>query len=210
MLVKLFALILILVFSFGCFGAGEIEEPVEFEIVKKDVFTSLDENSIQKIKENVEKNDFDFLKNEKLQEVQSLDLSNTSISDISPIKELENLRELNISNTAVKDVSEVTNLTKLRRLNISNTQVKDISKLKDLRSLDVLVIDSLEITDLSVLLEFRNLLVLSIKNTPASNFNPIYRLRNLDLLFISGPNVTEEVCNTLNQRLSDTKIICEY
>jgi Leucine-rich repeat (LRR) protein/predicted MPP superfamily phosphohydrolase len=70
----------------------------------------------------------------------SLDLSSTTTSNLSPLAPSPNLRTLNLSNTRIHDLSSVARLKGLRSLNLGVTPVEDLSPLlglKELRFLDL-------------------------------------------------------------------------
>ncbi|MBL7817984.1 MAG: hypothetical protein JNL70_23445 [Saprospiraceae bacterium] len=64
--------------------------------------------------------------------MQVLDLSDTQVSDLSPLKDLVNLQGLRIYNTQVSDLNPLKELVNLQQLWIYNTQVSDLSPLKGL------------------------------------------------------------------------------
>jgi Leucine-rich repeat (LRR) protein len=71
-----------------------------------------------------------------LESVESLDLSGTSVSEISLwVGRLKSIKVLDISNTNVKDISMLAELTNLEMLDISETDVNDISILAKLPQL---------------------------------------------------------------------------
>jgi energy-coupling factor transporter ATP-binding protein EcfA2 len=66
-----------------------------------------------------------------------IDLTQTQVTDISPLKDLKNLRELDLNQTQVTDISPLKDLKELWRLDLNQTQVTDISPLKDLKNLKI-------------------------------------------------------------------------
>jgi hypothetical protein len=65
----------------------------------------------------------------KLTEVRGLNLANTLISDLSPLKDIPWLRGLNLYKTLVTDISPLRELNKLRFLRLDGTLVSDLSPL---------------------------------------------------------------------------------
>jgi len=61
-----------------------------------------------------------------------LDLSNTKITDITPIQYLSKLVWINLDKTKVSDISPLSKLTNLRWISIEHTKVSDISPLLSL------------------------------------------------------------------------------
>ena len=59
--------------------------------------------------------------------VRAVAISNTQVSDISPVAELKNLKFLSLNGTHVSNLSPLAELKKLETLGLTVTQVSDIS-----------------------------------------------------------------------------------
>lgn len=81
--------------------------------------------------------------------IQKLDISGTSISNITPLRELKRLEMLIISNTYVRDVSALPNL---KVLDIGSQHIPDISMMCNLHTLITLSTRICDITTLSNLM----------------------------------------------------------
>ena len=97
-----------------------------------------------------------------------LDLSGTSISDLSPIVNLTKLESLDLMETSVSDISPLTNFVTLQSLNLMGTSVSDISPIVALTALQSL-----------------NLL-----GTPASDHVPIMNLRDIQSLELGNAQIS--------------------
>ena len=65
----------------------------------------------------------------------SLGLSNTQVSDLSPLAELKNLETLTLNDTQVSDLSSLAELKDLKTLRLNDTAVIDLLPLAELKSL---------------------------------------------------------------------------
>ena len=77
----------------------------------------------------------DVLTTEDYEKTTVLDLSDTKLSDLAPVKELKNLQRLDLSRTAVSDLTPIKELKGLQELYLSGTQVSNIEPLKGLTNL---------------------------------------------------------------------------
>lgn len=68
----------------------------------------------------------------------SLDLSSTSTSDVSPLITSTSIRSINLAQTRVQDLSSLARLKGLQSLNLSYTSVQDLSPLSALKNLQFL------------------------------------------------------------------------
>jgi len=55
-----------------------------------------------------------------------LTISNTNITDLTPISKLEKLEKLNISSLEISEIPRIFNVSKLKELDISNTKIKEL------------------------------------------------------------------------------------
>ncbi|MET0397313.1 MAG: leucine-rich repeat domain-containing protein [Longimicrobiaceae bacterium] len=121
----------------------------------------------------------------------SLDISITEVSDLSPLRELTSLTSLSIRSTEVSDLSPIRDLTSLASLDIAITQMSDLSPLRDLTSLRSLDISNTEVSDLSPLRELTSLTALHIPNTQVSDLSPLRDLTSLASLDTSDTQVSD-------------------
>lgn len=81
-----------------------------------------------------------FLNN--LDQLTTLDLSNSNISDISFLKNFIHLLVLDFSNNNISNISPLINLTQLEKLSLQNNQIQDISSLENLTKLHTLTLNN--------------------------------------------------------------------
>lgn len=104
-------------------------------------------------------------------QIESIQLSNTPITTLTPVKELYNLRVLDISGTQVTDFLPLSGAIELNTLNISQTVVKDLGFAKNLYKLKEL----------------------SFEDTEVHSLDPIRSLTNLRLVYADNSGITDEV-----------------
>ena len=134
--------------------------------------------------------------------LQSLDLSNTGITNINIINDLVNywisekddieLIELNISNNGLTDdkVEGIKNIIPLQKLYVAGNNITDISGYTNLTSLNTLDISSNQIEDISALSNLNALRTLYMNNNKIYNIEPISRL-SVTVLEFSGNKVSD-------------------
>ncbi len=105
--------------------------------------------------------------------LESLDLSQNAVSDISPLAGLTKLTVLSLAGNPVTDVAPLAKLTNLKLLILSNCQSDDYSALANLVNLQVLLLDNSTIRDLSPLAALTILRQLSLANTSVDDLSPL-------------------------------------
>lgn len=100
-----------------------------------------------------------------LENLQELDLSWTSIQDLSALSNLINLKELDLCGLPVDDIAILANLSKLERLELDDTPVENIEALAHLKNLEYLDLSDSKVSDLSSLAELTNLQLLDLADT---------------------------------------------
>lgn len=114
------------------------------------------------------------------------------IVDISCLKYAENLNDCSLSNTNVSDLTPIAGLKNLKRLYIYNDEkVTDISALKDLTQLTILDISETKVTDITSLATLENLERLDISKTDIINISAIGKLKDLKWLNMDDTKVTD-------------------
>ena len=86
-----------------------------------------------------------------LTSLNTLNLSNNSISDISTLENLTSLTELYLSDNSISDISTLSGLTQLTHLDLSSNSITDISALSGMTSMTNLHLSRNSLTDLSAL-----------------------------------------------------------
>ncbi len=87
----------------------------------------------------------------KLTRLETLNLSNNSISSIRGLKKLDRLRVLHLNNNEIEDITPLSELDDLEELYLSNNRIQDVQPLADLYLLDTLDLHANQIRDLSPL-----------------------------------------------------------
>jgi len=85
--------------------------------------------------------------------LRSIDLSGTSVVDLTPLAPLSNLYELNLEYTRVEDISPLSTLVNLQVLNLSYTDVSSVTALSHLTHLHRLDLSGTPASDLIPLSE---------------------------------------------------------
>ena len=141
-----------------------------------------------------------------------LDISGTSIEDLSPVRNLNKLKvlhanstliedlsalkynisleELEVANTTINDLNVLSFLRNLKKLNINNTQVNRISNLKSCPNLTLVNFGGTHIANIGVLQELEQLKIVDISNTSVRDLGPLCNMKDLQSLNISGTAVS--------------------
>ena len=109
----------------------------------------------------------------------TLNLRETPVADISPLAALTNLQILSLSETPVADLLPLAALTNLQGLGLSRTPVTDVSPLASLTKLQILHIIATPVADVSPLSTLTNLQELNLGGTPVADVSPLAALTNL-------------------------------
>jgi hypothetical protein len=114
-----------------------------------------------------------------LRDLKFLDISHTTIEDLSPISNITFLETLNLSSTPTAAIKFIKYSDRLRDLDISNTQIEDISELVNLTNLQVFKASNTSIQSFAVLNQFKSLKTLDLTE---SGFNTIENIKDLTVL----------------------------
>jgi Leucine-rich repeat (LRR) protein len=120
-----------------------------------------------------------------------LNLNGTRVANIESIKQLVNLRYLYLSDTEVADIAPIKELINLQYLDLGITNVVDIRPIKDLVNLEALFLPSTHVTNLDPLRQLLNLQILNLWKTNVDNIEPISQLQNLQNLDLSSTQVVD-------------------
>jgi len=119
-----------------------------------------------------------------LTHLQSLNISQTKVSDLSPLSSLKSLKYLSLSSAAIKEVAPLQSLQQLESLNLSYNAIEDLSGLKGLSLLSVLSLQNNRIKDIAPLQALVNLNTLYLFNNnieDAAALRYLFKLMHLDL-----------------------------
>lgn len=121
---------------------------------------------------------------------QSVDISGIrEIISVEPLSELSDLTYLDISETSVDDITPLRNANKLKVLHANSTFIEDISALKYCITLEELEVANTNINDLSVLASLRNLKKLNVANTMITQLNQLKNCPNLTSVNLGGSKI---------------------
>ena len=121
-----------------------------------------------------------------LKSLTRLILRSNNISDVAPLAGLTNLTGLTLTNNNISDVSPLAGLTNLTQLWLGGNNISDMLPLANLKSLTNLSLTVNNTLDVSLLASFKNLTVLGLSGDNISNVSPLANLKNLTNLSIQG------------------------
>ena len=113
------------------------------------------------------------------------------ISDISPLENLTNLTSLVLENNKVSDISSLKNLTKLSELNLNDNQIANVSSLRNLTNLTQLGLAGNQVADISTLRNLTNLTQLGLSGNQVADISTLRNLTNLTQLGLAGNQVAD-------------------
>ena len=99
-------------------------------------------------------------------------LSDSQVSDLSPLAAMTAMTSLYLTNTLVNDLSPLAALTRLTDLFLSDTQVSDLSPLAAMTGMTVLTLSNTQVSDLWPLAAMPSLKVLEITGCPIIDLRP--------------------------------------
>jgi hypothetical protein len=120
----------------------------------------------------------------------SLNCANTSITDISPLKNELTIGTLNLSGTAVTDISVLWSGLNVSGLHISNTQISDLGPKGGLSHLRSLYAENTLITNLEALTG-ANLRALNVNHTAIRDLSPLQESTSLVELHVRATDVED-------------------
>lgn len=120
-----------------------------------------------------------------------LNLRYTQVSDLTPLSGLTNLRYLEMMVTEVSDLNPLRDLTALESLNLVGTPVSDLTPLSGLKFLQSLGLSFTYVRDLSPLSSLAALESLDLLAAPMSDLTPLSGLTALKSLSLSGTQVND-------------------
>lgn len=147
-----------------------------------------------------------------LSELVALDISETSIDDISPLRSANKLKvlranstliedisalkycitleELEVANTVISDINVLQSLRNLQKLNLANTMVSRLQQLKNCPNLTTLNLSGCKMSNIAALQDLTQLKIVDISNTAIRDLTPLSQTKDLQSLNISGTAIT--------------------
>ncbi len=126
-----------------------------------------------------------------LSDIISLDISGTSIDDISPLRSANKLKVLRANSTLINDISALKYDITLEELEIANTVIDDISVLQSLRGLKKLNIANTLVNNLRELKNCPELTHLNVSGSKISSISPVQDLEHLISIDASNTSIRD-------------------
>lgn len=124
--------------------------------------------------------------------ITSLTLGNNKyIQTLQPLMQILNLDSLDVSNTKISDLTPLRNLSELRYLDISNDPVRDLEPLKYANNLQALILNGSSVQDLTILNKMTNLKQLELSHTPVENFDGLADITALSTLNLEQTKIAD-------------------
>ena len=139
-------------------------------------------------------------------EMETIECSNTSITRVSPLRDLEKLQTIRISDSPLKSIESLLGLY-LEALNISNTQVEDISSLEKITTLKKLNISGTPVKSLKFCSSLTNLEEVEFHNTKVNNLKPLLELANLKAIKCFRTGLSQNKVDKFQKARPDIEII---
>ena len=114
--------------------------------------------------------------------LESLNIKNGNISDLTPLAGLQNIRVLKFYGSNISDLTPLAGLVNLTDLNLSKNNISDLTSLAGLVSLTVLSLAENNISDIAPLDGLVNLKVLILEGNQIIDFTPLYGLVGIERL----------------------------
>lgn len=139
----------------------------------------------------------------KLASIDSLDISgNRFIQDIRPLSALNNLKYLNISDTRVSNLEPIRFSLRLETLIASNTPVEEVNLLQYFEKLRVLDLNNSTVNDIGAISRTLLLEDLNLSSTSVTLFNALEKLQNLKKVNLSNTSFSHPTLLTGNKQLA--------
>ncbi|MBW8040163.1 MAG: hypothetical protein FVQ85_09215 [Planctomycetes bacterium] len=188
-----------------------IPYPVEAAEITAVVGTSKDKDIIREAVARQLGKKSEDVTNDDYNKIDKLDLRDSEISDLEPIKGLTGLKWLDVRSTQVSDLETIKGLTSLERLYLNGTEVRDLEPIKGLTSLQELYIHDTQVSDLEPIRQLASLQKLGLRNTQVSDLEPIKGLTSLYALDLRNTQVSnlepiKQLTSLLRLYLSGTQV----
>lgn len=144
--------------------------------------------------------------------LETLNLSDCGISNISALSALTNLQVLQIDDNSINDLSALSKLTALEELHICRNAVTSLTALSELTKLRILDVSLNSVDSISALSKCTSLSELNVSENKLANIDAVSSLVSLTVLNASKNSIEEikglEKCTKLEVfNLSDNKLV---
>jgi hypothetical protein len=123
--------------------------------------------------------------------LQALFLTQSGVTDLTPLSPLTGLQRLWLKQTGVTDLAPLSTITGLQALSLGQTSVTDLSPLSPLTGLITLSFDQTGVADLVPLSRLTRLQRLSFDQTGVTDLSPLSPLTGLQALWLNQTGVTD-------------------
>ncbi len=125
-----------------------------------------------------------------LTKLESVDLSNNSITSISVLANLPELKYVFLNHNNIEDISPLASMSKLLVVDISQNSVSELPDFSKASMLEGLYLAKNRVSDLSSIHTLPNLITLDISSNNVTNGKNIGKLTKLETLIVSNNNIT--------------------
>ncbi|MCR8629948.1 leucine-rich repeat domain-containing protein [Paenibacillus radicis (ex Xue et al. 2023)] len=132
---------------------------------------------------------------------------NSSIKDLTPLKELINLKKLSLFWNEISNISALQGLTQLTELNLSGNKINDINALRGLTNLTSLDLYNNEISDISTLKGLTQLKILRLSSNKINDVSALQSLTNLTKLELTDNKIRSSDLEALKKALPNCTIV---
>lgn len=129
-----------------------------------------------------------------LSRIDSIDISDAEISDLSIFSGMTNLKKFSAYDNKITDLSPFIPLDRMEELYLMSNQISDISSLIHLRQLTVLRLDGNQVENIEVLPKLKRLNRLGLDNNQIRDFRPIAQLDDIQALNTNFNPVDVDKC----------------
>lgn len=146
-----------------------------------------------------------------LKELKYLNISNTQVQELEPLRYSMNLQTLVARNSSLKNIEALRYFEKLKSLDLSQTPVSDIQSLGKLNALERLNLSNTSIASFEPLQTLTSLTYIDLSNTGFSDLTLLSKNQNLEVLIMDQTNVNSllplrELIKLRDLKASETKI----
>jgi internalin A len=189
----------------------------------EDWYSTLDVNWKSIVDNNIKKKNFEEIKKvielnlmqsgiislepiKKFENVKEIILTGTEVENLQPLSKLENLKSLYLAKTKLKDLSSLKSLKNLKKLSLGNATINNISALNSLTMLTELSVEGFGEFDLANIENLTKLKILDISNNTLKNTDLLSKFKNIVDLQISDTNICSLSFMSNLKKLKDLKI----
>jgi hypothetical protein len=140
-------------------------------------------------------------------DLETLRLDNTAVTDVTPLAGLKRLVSLSVTNSPLWDIGPLARMKQLKTLNLENTSVEDLSPLQGLHGLKKLNISGTKVKNLKPLSGLTNLHELVLNNTRVSSLKYVMPLSHLTLLRCDHTFLRPKKVDAFKKNHPKTKVI---